>query len=94
MQELTKHIELMHKNSEKITEKYNSYDWNESMYDKVDSILNYVCKNYNNHRFNDYEYYSFIYDEIHITSNNNKLIDYFKYDSTIIINDIENNYNL
>ena len=41
--------------------------------------------------FNYIEYYSFIYDEIHITSNNNKLIDYFKYDTTIIIN-IKNTY--
>jgi hypothetical protein len=43
--------------------------------------------------FNYIEYYSFIYDQIHITSNNNKLIDYFKYDTTIIINNIENVYN-
>jgi hypothetical protein len=28
-QELNKIIESMHKNPEKITEKYNSYDWNE-----------------------------------------------------------------
>ena len=61
----------MHKNSEKITEKYNSYDWNESMYDKVDSILNYVCKNYGNDRFNDYEYYCFIYNNIVVFMENN-----------------------
>jgi hypothetical protein len=48
--------------------------------DKIDNIEPFV---------NYIEYYSFIYDEIHITSNNNKLIDYFKYDNTIIIN-IEN----
>ena len=52
--------------------------------DKIDNIELF---------FNYIEYYSFIYDEIHITSNNNKLIDYFKYDSTIIINNIENVYN-
>jgi hypothetical protein len=48
--------------------------------DKIDNVEPF---------FNYIEYYSFIYDEIHITSNNNKLIDYFKYDTTIIIN-IEN----
>lgn len=52
--------------------------------DKIDNIELF---------FNYIEYYSFIYDEIHITSNNNKLIDYFKYDTTIIINYIENTYN-
>ena len=52
--------------------------------DKIDNIELF---------FNYIEYYSFIYDEIHITSNNNKLIDYFKYDTTIIINNIENVYN-
>lgn len=52
--------------------------------DKIDNIELF---------FNYIEYYSFNYDEIHITSNNNKLIDYFKYDTTIIINNIENVYN-
>jgi hypothetical protein len=51
--------------------------------DKIDNIELF---------FNYIEYYSFIYDEIHITSNNNNLIEYFKYDTTIIINNMENTY--
>lgn len=51
--------------------------------DKIDNIELF---------FNYIEYYSFIYDEIHITSNNNNLIEYFKYDTTIIINNMEHTY--
>ena len=32
-----------------------------------------------------------MYDEIYINSNNTKLIQYFKYDTTIIINNVLNN---
>jgi hypothetical protein len=41
--------------------------------------------------FNFIEYYSFMYDEIYINSNNTKLIQYFNYDTTIIINNVLNN---
>jgi hypothetical protein len=51
--------------------------------DKIDNIELF---------FNYIEYYSFFYDEIYIHSNNNKLINYFKYDTTIIINNKENTY--
>ena len=70
-QELNKNIKSMNKNPERITEKYNSYDWNESIYDKVEDILDYVCKDYNHETFNDYCYYCFIYNNIIVFMENN-----------------------
>jgi hypothetical protein len=72
--ELNKNIEYIYKNPEQITEKYNSYDWNESMYDRVGRVLDYVCKYYNNSRFNDYECYGFIYNNIVVSIENNSEI--------------------
>jgi hypothetical protein len=41
------------------------------MYDKIEDIIDYVCKDYNNERFNDYCYYCFIYNNIIVFMENN-----------------------
>ena len=62
--ELSKNLELINKHPECIIEKYDTINWTESTFDTIIDIADYIYEDYINDGYDDYCFYSFIYNNI------------------------------
>jgi hypothetical protein len=72
--ELSKNLELINKHPECIIEKYDTINWTESTFDTITHIADYIYEDYINDDYDDYCFYSFIYNNIIVFIKNDSVI--------------------
>jgi hypothetical protein len=74
--ELVKNLELIRKHPECITEKYDTINWTDSIWDTLIPIVDYIYEDYINDGQDGYYFFSFIYNNIRVYIQNDSEISY------------------
>ena len=74
--ELSKNLKLIRKHPECIIEKYDTINWNESTYDTIIHIADYIYEDYINDGQDGFFFVSFIYNNISVYIQNDSVISF------------------